>query len=342
MHQGRADAAQADVVGDERVARADDSQQAARDRLRRVQRQAEADEGQRKQRHDQQQALVRTGQRHDRAGGRVLVDHRSASDNAASALLRGRPRCCRGSRNSHDVSTKGAVSAGMPSGAKATFIAACTMTVNTVPSAAYSADARAGRVEHRAQGDGGEHRAETEQAGADQIALRAQQVRGGHRQHARRHGEHRRRHRAHRQPGHEQQRRHDVWPSGRPARCCCRRRQRRPPCRAGSTRPDPAAPPRRHKGGAPPPTPAKAKAASSSAQVTMTKGKVSADSCQVRIRLAVAEHGHHRHGPAQHHIAPQQRRRLRERSAAPGRRARRCSRTARRPAPAGRRAATSP
>ena len=61
IDEGRADAAQADVVGDERVARAQDGDQAVPHLLRRVDGQAEGDEGQREQRHDGQQLVPRAG-----------------------------------------------------------------------------------------------------------------------------------------------------------------------------------------------------------------------------------------------------------------------------------------
>ena len=57
---------------------------------------------------------------------------------AASAAAAAGSKHWRGSKNSHDARTNGAVSVGMANGVKATFIAPCTMTVNTVPTSAYA------------------------------------------------------------------------------------------------------------------------------------------------------------------------------------------------------------
>src|SRR5262245_41448123 len=54
-------------------------------------------------------------------------------------------KCWRGSRNSQDARTNGAVRVGIANGVSATFIAPCTITVNTVPTTAYTTTRGLGR-----------------------------------------------------------------------------------------------------------------------------------------------------------------------------------------------------
>ena len=204
----------ADVVGDQRVARAEDGQQA----VRRSPAACRAP-GRARTKASGNSATISSSRRLEQGTGATVPaggswwHRRSSAPPSPRVLPRQQEQPRRRART-------GAVSAGMPSGVKATFIAACTMTVNTVRQRGIERTTRGlGRVEHRAQRDGGEHRAEAEQAGADQFALRAQQVRGGHGQHARR--------RARTPPPRSSSpparprtaARTRRWPSGRPARC---------------------------------------------------------------------------------------------------------------------------
>ena len=159
-------------------------------------------------------------------------------------------KCCRGSRNSQDVSTNGAVSAGRPSGASATFMRRLHDDGEHRAQRGIDRHARARAMEHRAQRDRGEHRAETQQPGADQLALGAEQVRAGDCQH--RAGQRRTaaaaseltanpaRNSSADDPAALQEHLRDAVEA---------RRRRRPPGRAGWTPPGPAARVRRQRAG---------------------------------------------------------------------------------------------
>ena len=86
--------------------------------------------------------------------------------------------CSRGSRNSQVARTNGAVRVGSPNGVSAMFMAPCTRTVNAVPTSAYDDDPRPRLVEHGAERNRRQHRAEAQQPAGDQLALGAEQVRG--------------------------------------------------------------------------------------------------------------------------------------------------------------------